>query len=572
MTGRATEGGTGDGIEGGAEGGAEGTAGGGAEGGSEAATGTAAGAGGSAWAPLREPVFRALWLATLAGNAGTWMQTVGAQWMVVHEPDAATWVSLVQTATTAPVLLFALPAGALADALDRRRLLLAVQGSLFLIATGLTALAWLDHLPPPLLLIFTFLLGCGQALTLPSWQAVIPEVVRHDQLPAASALGAVNTNLARSAGPAVAGLLVAHFGSGTVFALNALSFLVFAVALLRWRRPAPPPVRRPEHFGSALRAGGRYVRYSPVIRRILGRVLLFVLPGSVVWGLLPLVASEELGMGASGYGVLLAALGVGAIAGALLMPRARRLLRTDQMIVGSGLVYGAALLVTALVPNRFAVVPALVAAGLAWMMLVSRMNAAMQLALPNWVRARALAIYQLVFAGGQALGAFGWGQVASAFGLRHTFGLAAASLLAGLLTVRLWPVHTHEEEDHSPAVFWAEPHLMLQPHLNDGPVLVTAVFRVPEGNAAAFEGAMRRVAGSRRRTGATQWGLFRDGADPGSFVEVYLVPTWEEHLRQHEGRLTGDDERAEERAIALAEGPPEVRHLLPSGAEAKHSD
>ncbi|MFI1992770.1 MFS transporter [Actinoplanes sp. NPDC020271] len=514
------------------------------------------------------PVFRALWIGVLASNIGTWMQTVGAQWLVVHEANAATWVSLVQTATTVPVLLFALPAGTIADALDRRRLLIAVQLSLFVIAGTLTALTALHRAGPATLLVFTFLLGCGQALTLPSWQAVIPEVVSHDELPSASALGAVNTNLARSAGPALAGLLVAHFGSTVVFGLNALSFVVFAVALLRWRRPEQPPVKRPEPFGSALRAGGRYVRWSPVIRRILGRVLLFVLPGSVVWGLLPLVASRELGMGASGYGILLAALGVGAIAGALLMPRARRLLRTNQMIAVTGLAYGAVLLVVALVPNRFVVTPALVAAGLAWMMLVSRMNAAMQLNLPNWVRARALAIYQLVFAGGQALGAVAWGQSAEAFGLRPAFGIAAALMLAGTLAVRLWPVHTHEDDDHSSAVFWAEPHLLLQPHLEDGPVLVSATYRVAPANTDAFVSAMDELRGSRQRTGATQWGLFRDGADPAQFVEVYLVPTWEEHLRQHEGRLTGDDERVEERAVALAESPPSVRHLLPP----KHSD
>lgn len=504
----------------------------------------------------------------LASNVGTWMQTVGAQWLVVHEPNAATWVSLVQAVTTLPVLLFALPAGTIADALDRRRLLIAVQASLFLIATTLTLLTAFDRAGPATLLVFTFLLGCGQALTLPSWQAVIPEVVPHDQLPSASALGAVNTNLARSAGPALAGLLVAHFGSTVVFGLNALSFAVLTVALLRWRRPKKAPVSRREHFGAALRAGGRYVRWSPVIRRILGRVLLFVLPGSVVWGLLPLVASQELAMGASGYGILLAALGIGAVVGALLMPRARTLLRTDQMIVSTGIAYGLALLVTAFVPSRFAVAPALVVAGLAWMMLVSRMNVAMQLNLPNWVRARALAIYQLVFAGGQAVGAFVWGQSAEAFGLRQTFGLAAALMLAGVVTVRLWPVHTHEDEDHSPAVFWAEPHLMLQPHLTDGPILVSVTYRVPPANTDEFVEAMAEVQGSRQRTGATQWGLFRDGVDPAEFVEVYLVPTWEEHLRQHEGRLTGDDEQSEERAIALAEGPPSIRHLLP----AKHSD
>ncbi|GAA0574880.1 MFS transporter [Paractinoplanes ferrugineus] len=518
----------------------------------------------SPWAPLRQPVFRVLWVAVLAGNVGTWMQTVGAQWLVVDEADAATWVSLVQTVTMVPVLLLALPSGALADRFDRRRLLLAVQVALFAVAAVLTALTWLDLMPPALLLVFTFLLGVGQAVTLPTWQAVIPEVVSRDELPSASALGAVNTNLARSAGPAVAGLLVAHLGSAAVFGLNALSFAVFAVALAGWRRPAQAPDSHPEHLGSALRAGGRYVRYAPSVRLLLLRVALFVLPGSVVWGLLPVVARQELGMGASGYGILLAALGVGAIAGALLMPRIREASSPGQLIVAAGLVYALALVVVALVPDRIAVVAVLVAAGLAWMALVSRMNATLQLFLPNWVRARGFGIYQVVFAGGQAIGALTWGQVTEAFGLATAFLAAAVLMAAGTVTVAWWPVREVDGTDRSPAIYWAEPHLMLQPHLDEGPVLVTAVYRVDETNADEFRAAMHKVRGSRQRTGATRWGLFRDGADPAKFVEVYQVPTWAEHLRQHEGRLTKRDEGVEESAVALARGPAEVTHLLPA--------
>jgi MFS family permease len=509
-------------------------------------------------------VFRILWIAVLAGNVGTWMQTVGAQWLVVRSADAAVWVSLVQTATTLPVLLLALPAGSLADTFDRRRLLLAVQVVLFVVGVVLTALTVAGRMTPPLLLLFTFLLGVGQALTLPAWQAVIPEVVPHDELPSASALGAVNTNLARSAGPAVAGLLVAHLGSAVVFGLNALSFGVFALALAWWRRPAQAGPSHPERFGSALRAGSRYVYYSPVVRRLLVRVALFVLPGSVVWGLLPLVAHEELHLGAGGYGVLLAALGVGAIAGALLMPRVRAELSPSRLIAVAGVVYGLALLVVALVPDRMAVTAVLVAAGLAWMTLVSRMNATLQLFLPNWVRARGFGIYQVVFAGAQAVGAFVWGQVTAAVGLRAAFLAAAGLMLAGTVTVVWWPVYEQEGAGRSPAIYWAEPHLMMQPDLDEGPVLVTLVYRVADGNADAFVAAMRDVRGSRLRTGAGRWQLFRDGADPGRFVELYQVPTWAEHLRQHEGRTTADDEHAEERAVALAEGPAEVSHLLPA--------
>ena len=515
------------------------------------------------WAPLRDRVFRGLWIAVLASNAGTWMQTVGAQWLVVHEPNAATWVSAVQTLTTLPVLLLALPSGTLADTFDRRRLLLGVQICLFVLGSGLTALTALDRMSPALLLVFTFALGIGQALTLPAWQAVIPELVPRDELPAASALGAVNTNLARSAGPAVAGLLVAHVGPAAVFGLNALSFAVFAGALLRWRRPPVTGARHAERFGPALRAGERFVRYSGVVRRILLRVILFVLPGSVIWGLLPLVAKDELGMGASGYGVLLAALGSGAVAGALLMPRIRLWLTPNQLIALAGLVYGAALAVVALVPNASVAVVALMAAGLAWMTLVSRMNAALQLVLPNWVRARGFAVYQVVFAGGQALGALAWGQVTVLFGLRAAYLAAAALMLAGTLSVRWFGLHEQDEAERSPVGSWAEPHLMLQPHLDEGPVLITASYRVSAANRAAFVAAMQPVRMARLRTGATRWGLFRDGADAERFVEVYQVPTWEEYLRQHEARRTAGDEQDERDAVALAEGPATVSRLLP---------
>jgi len=319
--------------------------------------------------------------------------------------------------------------------------------------------------------------------------------------------------------------------------------------------------------GSALRAGGRYVRYSPVVRRLLGRVVLFVLPGSVIWGLLPLVAHQELRMGASGYGILLAALGVGAIAGALLMPRIRTLLSPNRLIVAAGVVYGLALVVIALVPDPYAVIVVLIFAGLAWMTLVSRMNATLQLFLPNWVRARGFGIYQVVFAGGQAFGALAWGQVTTATSLRTAYLIAAAVMLAGTCTVLWWPVHEQDGADRSPAIYWAEPHLMLEPHLDEGPVLVTSVYLVDEANVAAFREAMAALRGSRQRTGATRWGLFRDGAEPARFVEVYQVPTWAEHLRQHEGRLTVRDEEIERRATSLARGPAEVTHLLPADYE-----
>ncbi|WP_245730310.1 MFS transporter [Micromonospora pallida] len=518
----------------------------------------------SAWAPLRLAAFRSLWLAVLASNVGTWMQTVGAQWLLVDQPGAAALVSLVQTASMLPVLLLALPAGALADTFDRRRLLIAVQCSLAATGTLLTGLTAVDRMPPALLLTLTFAIGIGQALTLPAWQAVIPELVPRAQIVSASALGSISVNLARAVGPAVAGVLIAQAGVAAVFGLNALSFVVFAVALLRWRPEQSGGDPMPERFTAALRAGGRYVRHSPVVRRILLRVALFVVPGSALWALLPLVASHRLALGSSGYGVLLAALGLGAVAGALVLPRVRRLLSDSQLLLAAGLLFAATLLVLALVPRPLPVTVALVPAGLAWMTVLSSVNAAMQLFLPGWVRARGLSVYQMVFAGGQALGALAWGALGELTSLVTALAAAGTATAVGALTVLVWPLRDTRGVNRDPAIYWPEPHLTLTAHPRTGPVVVTVAYTVPPERQDAFVEAMRAVGRSRRRTGAIRWGLFRAGEREHGFVEIYQVPSWEEHLRQHTGRLTGADRVAEERARALVEGDVVVTHLLPA--------
>ncbi|BFU45254.1 MFS transporter [Krasilnikovia sp. MM14-A1004] len=516
----------------------------------------------SAWAPLHIAAFRSLWLALLASNIGTWMQTVGAQWLLVEQSGSDTLVAVVQTASTLPIVLLALPSGALADTLDRRRLLIAVQ--CFLVAVGalLTVLTLADRMPATLLLTLTFALGAGQALTAPAWQAIIPELVPRPQLASASALGAISMNLARAVGPAVAGVLIARTGAGVVFGLNTLSFAVFVLALWHWHPPAAALADAPERFTAAVRAGGRYVRHSPVVRRILLRAALFLVPGSALWALLPLVASRRLGLGSGGYGILLGAVGVGAVAGALLLPRLHTRWPMNRLLVLAGTAFATVLVVLGLARSETVVVLALLPAGVAWVMVLSSINAAMQLFLPNWVRARGLAIYQMVFAGAQAAGAFLWGALSDGFGLVPAYLAAAAVMAAGVVTARWWPMRETAAMNREPAVFWPEPHLDPEPDDHDGPVLVTVSYPVSAAHEEAFVAAMEAVRRSRLRTGAVRWGLFRSGEEPGRFVEAYLVPSWDEHRRQHTGRLTGSDREAEECALSLADGPPRATHLL----------
>jgi MFS family permease len=516
------------------------------------------------WAPLRHRIFRALWLAVLISNIGTWMQTVGAQWLLVGLPGAATLVALVQTADTLPDVLLAFPAGALADVFDRRRLLIILQLVQVAFGLGLTGLTLTGHMTPALLLAFTFALGGASAMTVPAYEALIPELVPREQLPSASALGAISINLARAIGPAIAGVLIARFGVGVVFGINTAAFLLLIGVLLIWRHPIGSAAQAPERFLPALRAGGRYVRYSPITRRILLRLGLFIAPATAIWALLPLVATRLLHLGSGGYGLLLGALGGGAVAGAVLLPRFAANLTPNRMLATGSVVYAGAMAVLVLVRHPIPAFLALLPAGAAWVVVISRMNAMIQLFLPGWVRARGLAAYQIVLYGSQAAAALVWGLIAASFGLHTAFFLAAAVLLVTAVSLRRWPVYDITGLDRESSRPWPEPVLGIEPDEERGPVLVATTYTVPPERQERFLTAMRDLRLSRLRTGAIRWELYRDGAFPNRFVEEYTVPSWEEHLRQHHGRLTGADAEIEKRVDELAEGSPQSAHLFPA--------
>jgi MFS family permease len=439
---------------------------------------------------------------------------------------------------------------------------MAVQGSLAIAGMALTILTFANQMPPALLLTFTFLLGAGSAFSGPAYQSLIPDLVPRSQLPAASALGSISINLARAVGPAIAGLLIARAGVGAVFALNTATFLAYGIVVAAWRPPTGAIPEFPERFVSALRAGSQYVRYSPVVRRILLRSVLFLVPASALWALLPVVASQQLGQGATGYGLLLGALAVGAVGGALALPRVRERLSTNALLVAASAVYSAALAALVLVHNVIVILLILVPAGVAWLVVLSDINVALQLFLPGWVRARGLSAYQTVLFGAQAFGALLWGTVAGSAGLVVKFFAAAALMLAGLATIRLWPLFDPTGLDRLLAVYWPAPHLAFESEPESGPVVVSVAYTITAENEQAFLQAMVRVRGSRLRTGATQWGLFCDGETAHRFVELFVVPSWEEHLRQHTGRLTGADRQFEERAEALSGPPSETSHLI----------
>jgi MFS family permease len=517
----------------------------------------------SPWAPLGQRAFRWLWLGMFICYIGVWMQTVGAQWLLVDLPNAATLVSLVQAAMTMPVMLLALPGGVLADSFDRRWLLFTVQVYFFVVAILLTVLTAAGLMPPALLLALTFALAIGAAVQLPTWQAMIPELVPRTQLRAASRLDMVAVNLGRSVGPALAGLVIAAFGVPVVFGLNAFSGVFLALVLLFWRRRPSESQDRRERFVPALRAGGRYVWHEPIVRRILLRVILFIAPGMVLWALLPLIASQRLGLGAAGYGALFGALGAGAIVAALVLGRVRDRLSTNGLLIVAGIVFAAALATIVLVSNFLVALPILLFAGLAWTAVISTLIAELQLFLPVWVRARGIAIYLVTFTGSMTAGALIWGLVAEGVGLQVTFFAAAVVMLGGVVGGLFWRVPETGHLDSEPAIYWPEARLAFDPGLDTGPVLVTVEYIVGPDREGAFLEAMDRLERSRRRTGATRWGVYRDGDRPDRFIELFSVPSWEEHLRQHEGRLTGTDREVEEAALAFSDPPARAEHLLP---------
>ncbi|MFK0106924.1 MFS transporter [Streptomyces sp. NPDC091217] len=525
----------------------------------------------SPWAPLHLRVFRTLWLAQFVSNVGGWMQTVGAQWLITQQSGSAGLIALVQTAASLPVLLLGIPAGALADIVDRRRLLVGAQ-ILMLTASGLLAvLTALGLMNPSGVLALTFVLGCGTALMNPAWQAIQPDLVAtRDQIPAAATLGGVNMNVARAIGPALGGLVVALAGTAAVFALNAASFLVTLAALYTWHPRTAASGVAAERMLPAIRAGYRYVRHAPRIRRTLGRSLLYVPCAAALWALLPVAADQQLGLGVGGYGLLLAAVGAGAVLGAVLLPKVRGRWSSNVTLAAGGVLLAMTLVVLAVVRIAWVVGVVLMFSGLAWVGVLSILNAQMQVTAPEWVRARALAVYLTIFQGGLAIGAAVWGGLADGIGLRETLLVAAAVLVISSLA-GLYLAVPDTALDRSPSMHWPTPVMILDPSASTGPVLVTVEYRVPAERADAFTDAMKDVGRSRLRTGALRWDLFRDGSQPDTYLEVFEVASWDEHERQHGGRLTGQDRSAEEKARSLVdpEHPFKVSHYLPAQPDSR---
>jgi predicted MFS family arabinose efflux permease/quinol monooxygenase YgiN len=529
----------------------------------------------AAFAPLRHPAFRALWIANLASNTGLWIQNTGAGWLMTSLAPSPVMVSLVQAATMLPVFLFALPGGALADILDRRLTLIAAQIWIAVAGLLLAALAALGLLGAWGLLALTFAIGAGTAVIFPAWAAATPELVPSDDLVQAVALNGVGFNLARALGPALGGFAMAVAGPAATFSLNALGFLTLLWALLTWRPPVPPRSDLPsERLPSAVRAGLRFAAAVPTMRAAILRACAFFFFASAVWALLPLVVREGLGLGPAAFGLMLGATGLGAVVAGLALPALRERLSPGRLVFfASLLAYGAMAMLGAArhwVPAALAVL----LFGAAWLAAGTTLGAAAQMTAPAWARARALGVYHLSFFGALAIGSALWGWVGTRLNVPISLALCAATGAIAAAAVRPWRL-----PDFAPgtARSWAKSLLAIplpRPqapapavrellHDESGRVLETVHYRVDPANRDAFLAVMRDVRQVRLRAGALVWRLYEDVARPDRWMELWAMESWTEHLREAT-RLDDADHAALARAAAMHRGdePPEAsRHL-----------
>lgn len=511
--------------------------------------------------PLRIPLFRNLLIADFASDIGTFMQNVGAAWLMVSLHAGPGYVALIQTAASLPYFLLALPAGAAGDIFDRRRLVLFTEVWMMAVALVLAILTISGLASPWLLLALTFALTAGDAFETPTWRAILPEVVSKDDLAAASALNGIEFNLARAVGPAAAGLVIAVRGVATAFIVNVISFFGVILVVARWKRPIRKQTTPAETLTGATVAAVRYVRNSPAILTVLVRTGIILFFSSSLFALLPSLA-KSVDERAIGYGLLLGCFGAGAIGGALLMQTLRARFSIEVIVSAGVAILGAAIVTIAWLHQLSTLALVVLVSGAAWVLFISLINPLVQNLAPDWARARVLAIFTLVYMGSFAVGSAVWGGVAQHQSVRWAlvysgFGTVGSALLA------LWAKLPDSTADLTPWNHWRMPVVVKE--LSDeplgGPVLVTIEYSVIPELESKFVKAMRQYGRVRRRDGAYQWGIYRDLEVANRFVEIFLVHSWAEHLRQHE-RQTKADRELEQRVYGYVTGKPTVRHLL----------
>jgi MFS family permease len=511
-------------------------------------------------------VYGVVWTATVVANIGGWMYSAAAAWLMTELTTDPLLVSLVQVATSLPMFLFALVAGAMTDIVDKRRYLIGVEIGILVVSAIFATLVTLDLVTAPLLLAFMFVVATGSAFDAPAWQAIVPMLVPHEDLQGAVAANSVGVNISRAIGPAMSGVVTAAFGLAAPFWFDVCSNFATIGALTWWRPPSPRASRLPaERLASAIRVGVRYARNNPPLRATLVRAVAFFLFASAYWALLPLLARSQIAGGAEIYGVLLGAIGAGAVGGAFALPRLKAKLGADRIAVAGTVGTAIALVLYAIAHSVAVAFVASLVAGACWIAAISTFNVSAQLALPDWVRGRGLAIYVTIFFGALTIGSVLWGEIAARLGLPIAHLLAALGALAGIPLTRGAHLQTAAALDLTPSMHWPAPVVVEDLEPDSGPVMVMIEYDVQPAHRDAFVDAMDAVAHERRRDGAYAWWLYEDAAKPSRLVETFLVDSWIEHLRQHQ-RVTRADEVLQQRADGFLLRAPAVTHLVSAEA------
>jgi len=518
----------------------------------------------TAWTPLREPVFRRLWLVWATANVCMWMNDVAAAWAMTALTTSPLLIAMVQTASSLPVFLLGLPSGAMADIVDRRRYLMVTQLWIAANAAALFAVSALGLLTANVLLVLVFTNGIGLAMRWPVYAAIVPELVPRPLLPTALALNAVAMNLSRVVGPLVAGAIIAAAGSQYVFALNFALSVAAAIVIYRWKRETKPSVLPGERFIGAMRLGWQYVRESPRMKNALVRIMAFFLHSTALLALLPLVAKHmSEGGGAGTFTLLLSSMGVGAVAAATRLPHLRGRWNRDQLTFLGTAVQGLCTAAVAFAPSPWFAVPSMFIAGAAWILVANSVTVAAQMSLPDWVRARGMSIYQMAIMGSSALGAVIWGKIAETWSVPTSLLVAAVSTILAAILTRTHVLEESGDEDHAPTRPYQEPVPSRAVELEEGPVMVTIEYLIDPARGREFEAVMARSRGARLRQGAVSWGLFEDVQAPGRFVEYFACDTWADYLRRFD-RFTAGDQRMQEERYAFHTGaePPKVARYI----------
>jgi len=515
----------------------------------------------SALAPLGIPVFRMLWFTWLAANISMWMNDVAAAWLMTSLTTSPILVALVQTASTLPVFLLGLPSGALADILDRKRFFLLTQLWVAVVALLLCGVVLAGWMSPHLLLAMTFANGIGLALRWPVFSAIVPELVPRSQLPAALALNGVSMNASRIIGPLVAGALIASLGSAYVFMLNAALAITAALVISRWHRePTHQPLGREKLF-SAMRVGMQYVGQSSHLQGVLVRVCLFFFHSTALIALLPLVARGMPRGGAGTFTLMLACMGAGAIVAALNMQRLRALWSRDGLVWRGAALQSLAMVVVAYAPNTIVAAIAMAVAGMAWITTANTLSVSAQLALPDWVRARGMSMFQMAIMGASASGAAIWGQVATSYSIHTSLVAAAITGVITMVLVNRWMADSQTDEDLTPTRLFKVPVAKQPPGI--GRVVLTIEYRIDPARTDEFKALMRISRRGRLRHGTLSWELLRDINDPGLFVEQIVDESWTEHLRRFDRVTTADATlRDRKQAFHIGDAPPVVRRRI----------